>query len=141
MARVMGRVSAKFVQVRHAPWHHRIARPMSTSIASSHDVPSLEGEVAWVIGGVGLIGTGICRGLLRAGATVVVNSRYRNRLEQLASELDHPEGLVTIEGTMIGDEADATVRAGMSLTDGRLHHARTPGTRSLETRTRTAACC
>ena len=41
----------------------------------------------------GLIGKGIAHGLLRAGATVVVNSRHPSRLSDLAEELGHPEKL------------------------------------------------
>lgn len=44
---------------------------------------ALAGKVTWVVGGVGLIGKGICRGLLRAGSTVIVNSRSAERLSVL----------------------------------------------------------
>ena len=52
---------------------------------------TLEGQTCWVVGGAGQIGTGIVRGLLRAGATVVVNSRSGERLSALTEELGHPE--------------------------------------------------
>ena len=57
---------------------------------------SLYGQYAWVIGGAGTVGTGLCRGLLRAGATVLVNSRHPNRLTALADDLGHPEQLTDV---------------------------------------------
>ena len=53
--------------------------------------PALDGQVAWVVGGIGVIGSGLVRGLLRAGATVIVNSRFPSRLEQLNDDLGSPE--------------------------------------------------
>ena len=61
----------------------------------------LANQVAWVVGGVGPIGSGLARGLLRAGATVIVNSRYQNRLDTLSEELGHPEKLLCINETMV----------------------------------------
>ncbi|KAL1511313.1 hypothetical protein AB1Y20_006118 [Prymnesium parvum] len=82
----------------------------------------LTGHVAWVVGGVGPIGSGIARAFLRAGATVLVNSRYNHRLEVLSEELGHPEKLIPIHSTMLAPGSEETVRRAMSLTAGRLDH-------------------
>lgn len=84
--------------------------------------PSLEGQVAWVAGGVGIVGAGICRGLLRAGATVLVNSRHETRLEQLADELGHPERLICVTGSMLPEHAATTIQSGLERTNGQLNH-------------------
>jgi NAD(P)-dependent dehydrogenase (short-subunit alcohol dehydrogenase family) len=78
--------------------------------------------VAWVAGGVGIVGAGICRGLLRAGATVLVNSRHETRLEQLADELGHPERLICVTGSMLPEHAATTIRSGLDRTNGQLNH-------------------
>ena len=72
--------------------------------------PALEGQVAWVIGGIGVIGSGLVRGLLRAGATVVVNSRFPSRLEQLNDELGSPEKLVAINASLLPGHAESTIQ-------------------------------
>ena len=87
--------------------------------------PSLEGQFAWVVGGVGIVGAGICRGLLRAGATVLVNSRHELRLEQLSEELERPERLIVVPGSMLPEHAASTVAAGMERTGNQLNHVRT----------------
>lgn len=68
---------------------------------------SLTGQTAWVVGGVGVIGRGIARGLLKAGATVVVNSRSEERLERIQSDLEHPERLIAIHGSLLPDQGVA----------------------------------
>ena len=83
---------------------------------------SLKGQTAWVIGGAGLIGRGIAHGLLRAGATVIVNSRHANRLTSLAEELGHPEKLVTINGSMMEGDAERTAAEALGVTGGMLSH-------------------
>ena len=83
---------------------------------------SLKGQTAWVIGGAGLIGRGIAHGLLRAGATVIVNSRHANRLTSLAEELGHPEKLVTINGSMMAGDAERTAAEALGVTGGMLSH-------------------
>lgn len=55
------------------------ASAASRRLSSAAGGPSLDGKICWVIGGAGIIGTGIARGLLRAGATVIVNSRESRR--------------------------------------------------------------
>ena len=82
----------------------------------------LEGRVAWVVGGAGIVGSGIARGLLNAGATVILNSRHPDRLQKLSEGLCHPENLVTINASMLPDSAERTVAMGMELTGNRLDH-------------------
>ena len=83
---------------------------------------SLYGQYAWVIGGAGTVGTGLCRGLLRAGATVLVNSRHPNRLTALADDLGHPEQLITLNGSMLPGSSDTLTQEVMEMTGGRLDH-------------------
>lgn len=83
---------------------------------------ALTGTYAWVVGGAGVIGTGLARGLLRAGATVIVNSRHKARLEALSEDLGHPERLIPLHGSMLADEAEQTVAAAMEITGGALDH-------------------
>lgn len=61
-----------------------------------------------------MIGKGITQGLLRAGATVIVNSRSTERLLQCSKELDYPDKLVTIHGSLLPGFAAATVQRGLS---------------------------
>jgi len=70
---------------------------------------SLAGQTCWIVGGVGVIGRGITRGLLQAGATVLVNSRSPGRLEKLRSELGYPERLITVHGSLLPGYASKTV--------------------------------
>ena len=51
---------------------------------------SLVNSVAWVVGGKGVIGRNLCRGLLEAGATVIISSRNEERLQRLSDDLNHP---------------------------------------------------
>lgn len=60
--------------------------------------------MAWVVGGAGVIGRGICRGLLRAGATVIVNSDFPDSLSVLEEDLNYPGGLVTMTGSIMRRE-------------------------------------
>lgn len=92
------------------------------SVAATSNVPNLDGSIAWVVGGAGVIGSGLVRGLLRAGATVVCNSRHKPRLEALSQELNHPANLVTLHGSMMPGAAAETVERAMALTGGRLDH-------------------
>lgn len=87
-------------------------RALSTRVPPTAALPppALEGQVAWVIGGIGVIGSGLVRGLLRAGATVVVNSRFPSRLEQLNDELGSPEKLVAINASLLPGHAESTIQ-------------------------------
>jgi len=75
---------------------------------------SLANKTCWVVGGVGVIGRGITQGLLKAGATVIVNSRSTERLLQLSKALDHPDRLVTIHGSLLPGFASETVNQALS---------------------------
>lgn len=81
---------------------------------------SLANQTAWVVGGVGVVGRGITRGLLQLGATVIVNSRSEERLQRLQETLDYPEGLVTLHGSLLPGKASFTV--GEALKKNQLHH-------------------
>lgn len=70
---------------------------------------SLVNQTCWIVGGVGVIGKGIAKGLLKAGATVIVNSRSSNRLTQLEEELEYPDRLVTVHGSLLPGYASETV--------------------------------
>lgn len=82
----------------------------------------LQGETVWVVGGVGVIGRGICYGLLKAGATVIVNSSSEKRLQQMIEDLEKPKNLIGIQGTMRPAGADALVERAMALTGNRIDH-------------------
>lgn len=83
---------------------------------------SLYGQFAWVVGGAGIVGRGICRGLLRAGCTVLVNSRHPSRLTELSESLDHPANLVMLQGSMLPGGAEQTVQQAMDMTGGQIDH-------------------
>lgn len=71
---------------------------------------SLVNQTCWVVGGVGVIGRGITRGLLKAGATVIVNSRSEDRLSRFSEDLGHPDRLITIKGSLLPGYAGKTIR-------------------------------
>lgn len=80
---------------------------------------TMDGRVALVAGGAGTVGSGIVHAFLHAGATVLVPSRERARLEALRSELaasgDMPaaalsERLIGIEADIATPDGAATVR-------------------------------
>jgi len=75
---------------------------------------SLANQVCWVVGGVGVIGQGITRALLKAGGTVIVNSRSKGRLERLSNDLDNPERLITVHGSLLPGYAAKTVQETLS---------------------------
>ena len=83
---------------------------------------SLEGKVCWVVGGVDTVGRNLVRGLLDAGAMVVVNSRTASRLEHLAETLGQPDRLATVHGSLLPEKADETISNVMNLTAQRLDH-------------------
>ena len=70
---------------------------------------SLVNQTCWVVGGVGVVGRGITRGLLQAGASVIVNSRSEKRLENLSVSLGNPPGLITVHGSLLPGRASKTV--------------------------------
>jgi len=70
---------------------------------------SLVNRTCWVVGGVGVIGRALTKSLLRAGATVIVNSREQSRLDNLSEYLQYHENLVTFRGSLLPGAADKTV--------------------------------
>jgi NAD(P)-dependent dehydrogenase (short-subunit alcohol dehydrogenase family) len=83
---------------------------------------SLRGKTVWVVGGVGVVGRGIARGLLKAGATVIVNSRSTERLDRIKSDLAYPERLVPVLGSLRPGQAEQTVHETLTAGGGDLHH-------------------
>jgi len=81
---------------------------------------SLVNQTCWIVGGVGVVGRGITRGLLQAGATVIVNSRSEERLETLKETLGNPLRLFTVHGSLLPGHASHTVAE--TLADRQLHH-------------------
>jgi len=75
---------------------------------------SLANKTCWVVGGVGVIGRGIARDLLKSGATVIVNSRSEGRLAKIATELGDPDRLITIHGSLLPGHAEKTVSRTLS---------------------------
>jgi len=62
---------------------------------------SLDGKVALVTGGAGVLGTAMCRGLAQAGARVVVASRSLEKCRALAEELGPQHFAIAVD---LGDE-------------------------------------
>ena len=83
---------------------------------------SLEGKVCWVVGGVDVVGQHVVRGLLDAGASVIVNTRSTTRLEALVEGLGRPERLTPIKGSLLPGRAEATVDRVMEMSGNRLDH-------------------
>lgn len=65
----------------------------------------LAGKRILVAGGTGTVGRYLVRAQLEAGATVIVPSRTRSKLDALASSMEHAERLELLEGD-ITDESD-----------------------------------
>jgi NAD(P)-dependent dehydrogenase (short-subunit alcohol dehydrogenase family) len=82
---------------------------------------SLVNQTAWVVGGVGVVGRGITRGLLQAGATVIVNSRSEERLATIQETLGNPERLIAVHGSLLPGSASKTVADTLSK-HGSLSH-------------------
>ena len=97
-------------------------RLFSTLPAATESSLPLEGQVAWVVGGVGIVGSGIAHGLLAAGATVIVNSRHEQRLEKISEAMGHPARLVTVGASMLPGRAEITVEQVMDMTSNQLDH-------------------
>lgn len=97
-------------------------RDSGSPFSSAEPAQSLQGQIAWVVGGVGTIGRGISRGLLEAGATVIVNSGHQSRLDRLREDLGKPQNLIGVCGTMRPSGADKLVSEVMGMTNARLNH-------------------
>jgi len=71
-------------------------------------------QTCWVVGGVGVVGRGIAKSLLRAGATVIVNSRSSERLRRFAVDIEDESAgltnrLITVRGSLLPGYAKKTV--------------------------------
>jgi len=78
---------------------------------------TMDGRVALVAGGAGTVGSGIVHAFLHAGATVIVPSRERARIDALRSELEASGEMIGALGDalserLIGIEADIAMPAG-----------------------------
>ncbi len=69
-----------------------------------------------------MIGRGIARSFLQAGATVIVNSSEESRLKQIASDLKYPANLVLVQGDLLGGDAEKTKSVAFSQTGEKLNH-------------------
>ena len=76
----------------------------------------------WIVGGVGVVGRGIARSLLKAGATVIVNSRSSERLRRFDADIgeDGADRLVTVRGSLLPGYASKTVNQTLGALP--LHH-------------------
>lgn len=88
---------------------------------ASKALPLLNQNV-WIVGGVGVVGRGIARSLLRAGATVIVNSRSLDRLRRFDADLgdDGADRLLTVRGSLLPGYAHKTVAQTLGALP--LHH-------------------
>ena len=111
-----------FAKHRHMLFPRFGRRLFSTLPAATESSLPLEGQVAWVVGGVGIVGSGLAHGLLAAGATVIVNSRHEQRLEKISEAMGHPARLVTVGASMLPGRAEITVEQVMDMTSNQLDH-------------------
>jgi NAD(P)-dependent dehydrogenase (short-subunit alcohol dehydrogenase family) len=79
---------------------------------------TMDGRVALIAGGAGTVGSGIVHAFLQAGATVIVPSRDRARLDALRDALDERERVIGIEADVATPEGAARVRAAVERDHG-----------------------
>ena len=67
-----------------------------------HDLFGLEGQVAVVIGGTGVLGGALCEGLAQAGALVVVAGRAKERGEERVQQIQSFGGKAAFSAVDVG---------------------------------------
>jgi len=101
----------------------RLARSLgSRSISNSSHEADLGGSIVWVVGGVGAMGRAASLAFLKAGATVIVNSRSKGQLDALQQDLNNPDNLLCVNNSLRPESTAEVVRDVMGMTNGRLDH-------------------
>src|SRR5438445_8230733 len=87
-------------------------QPRHDTVSFAPDLFLLEGRVALVTGGAGLLGRRYCEALLQAGAQVVIGDVDGARAEALAAELhtEHTLGL-RLDVTQLDSVSEAVAKA------------------------------
>jgi len=81
---------------------------------------NLDGRVAVVTGGAGLLGSGFCRTLADAGAAVVVADKNKNEAEKLAAEISQTGKALVVEVDVTQAESVRAMAAAAKDAFGRL---------------------
>ena len=68
--------------------------------------PNLAGKIITVVGGLGPVGHGLVTSLIESGATVIIPSRFQEKLDELRDKLGSPAGLCTLHGGFADDESN-----------------------------------
>ena len=79
--------SPRSPSLNSSPLVKKRSRSFSLSASNVADMFSLEGKVAIVTGGYGVIGNALCRGLAKAGCTVGILGRNKEKAQALMVEL------------------------------------------------------
>jgi len=81
---------------------------------------NLDGRVAVVTGGAGLLGRGFCRTLAEAGAAVVIADRNKSEAEKLAAEISQTGQALAVEVNVTQPDSVRAMAAAAKETFGRL---------------------
>ena len=71
--------------------------------------PNLAGKIITVVGGLGPVGHGLAASLIESGATVIIPSRFQEKLDELSDKLGSPAGLCTLHGGFADDDSNSNV--------------------------------
>jgi NAD(P)-dependent dehydrogenase (short-subunit alcohol dehydrogenase family) len=86
-----------------------------------HDLFGLDGQIAVVIGGTGVLGGALCEGLARAGALVVVAGRSQERGEERVRQVEALGGNAVFRAVDVGSrESLRQLRDGVVEDHGRV---------------------